>query len=73
MRDSQGKGLAYRLGNGFFYPGSVFFQTLGDMQIGNRNGEGRAAISDKVRDELSKLFYEETKRRPMIIPTIVEV
>ncbi len=43
------------------------------LEVIGKGKEGRAAISDKVRDELSKLFYEETKRRPMIIPTIVEV
>jgi len=43
------------------------------LEVIGKGKEGRAAISDRVRDELSKLFYEETKRRPMIIPTILEV
>jgi len=43
------------------------------LEVIDKGGGGRAAISDKVRDELGKFFYEETKRRPMIIPTILEV
>jgi ribonuclease J len=38
-----------------------------------KSGRGRAGIGDRVRDELGKLFYEETKRRPMIMPVIIEV
>lgn len=30
-------------------------------------------IKSKVRDDLSKLFYEQTKRNPMILPIIMEV
>jgi len=43
------------------------------LEIIEKTDEGRAALSDKVRDELSKLFYDETKRRPMIFPVILEV
>jgi len=43
------------------------------LEVMTKSGKGRADISDKVRDELGKLFYEETKRRPMIIPMVVEV
>jgi ribonuclease J len=43
------------------------------LEVMKKSDKGRADISDKVRDELSQLFYEETKRRPMIIPMIVEV
>jgi ribonuclease J len=43
------------------------------LEVLEKSGRGRAGISDKVRDELGKLFYEETKRRPMILPVIMEV
>jgi ribonuclease J len=43
------------------------------LEVLEKSGRGRAAISDKVRNELGKLFYEETKRRPMIMPVIMEV
>jgi ribonuclease J len=32
-----------------------------------------ALIKAQVRDVLSKLFYEKTRRRPMILPIIMEV
>lgn len=43
------------------------------LEVIEKSDRGRAAISDKVREELGKLFYEETKRRPMIMPVILEV
>jgi len=43
------------------------------LEVLEKGSRGRAAISDRVRDELSKFLYEETKRRPMIMPLIVEV
>jgi ribonuclease J len=43
------------------------------LEVMEKSGRGRAGIGDKVRDELSTLFYEETKRRPMILPVIIEV
>jgi ribonuclease J len=43
------------------------------LEVLEKSGRGRAGIGDKVRDELGKLFYEETKRRPMILPVILEV
>ncbi len=40
-------------------------------------GDGRplewSFINTKVKDTLSKLFYEQTRRRPMILTTVVEV
>ncbi len=30
-------------------------------------------VKNKVRDELSRFLYEQTKRRPMILPVVVEV
>ena len=31
------------------------------------------AVSGKLRDELSRLMYERTKRSPMIVPVILVV
>jgi ribonuclease J len=43
------------------------------LKVIKQSDKGQEAISDKVRDELSKLFYDETKRHPMVFPVIVEV
>ena len=43
------------------------------LEVMEKGDLGRAAIRDRVRDELSKLLYDETKRRPMILPVITEV
>ena len=32
-----------------------------------------AYVSGKVKDTLSRFFYEQTKRRPMILPVLIEV
>ena len=33
----------------------------------------RSSINTKTKDTLSKFFYEQTKRRPMILPTTIEI
>jgi ribonuclease J len=33
----------------------------------------RSSISTKTKETLSKFFYEQTKRRPMILPTTIEI
>ena len=38
-----------------------------------RNITEWAAIKSNVRDVLGKFLYERTKRRPMILPIIMEV
>jgi len=43
------------------------------LEVLEKSDGGRAGISDRVRAELGKLFYDETKRRPMIMPVIMEV
>ncbi len=43
------------------------------LKVIEKSDGGRAAISDRVRTELGKLLYDETKRRPMILPVIMEV
>jgi ribonuclease J len=43
------------------------------LKVLEKSDGGRAGISDRVRSELRKLFYDETKRRPMIMPVITEV
>ena len=30
-------------------------------------------IKSKIKDELSKLFYDTTRRNPMILPIIMEI
>ena len=43
------------------------------LEVIGRGDVGRAAMADKVRDELGEFLYDETKRRPMIMPVILEV
>jgi len=43
------------------------------LEVIEKSDGGRAGLSDRVRDELGKLLYDETKRRPMIMPVILEV
>jgi ribonuclease J len=40
---------------------------------GRRSNFDRSAVDTKVKDSLSKFFYEQIHRRPVIIPVIVEV
>lgn len=40
---------------------------------GGRHHIERSSINNKIKDILSKYFYEQTKRRPMIIPTLIEI
>ena len=37
------------------------------------NGYPRAAIAAKIRDTLAELCYEETRRRPMILPVVLNI
>ena len=39
---------------------------------GNRSSEW-GFVNNKVRDILNKFYYEQTKRRPMILPFMVKV
>ncbi len=43
------------------------------LEVIGKGDLGRAAMADKVRDELGQFLYDETKRRPMIMPVILEV
>ncbi|MGQ9600445.1 MAG: ribonuclease J [Anaerolineae bacterium] len=36
-------------------------------------GGPRAAVSGKIKDTLAKFFYDQTGRRPMILPVVMEV
>jgi ribonuclease J len=38
-----------------------------------KDGEPRAAASADIKDSLAEFFYEQTKRRPMILPVVMEV
>jgi ribonuclease J len=37
------------------------------------NGGPRARVSTKIKDSLARFLYEQTKRRPMILPVVMEV
>jgi mRNA degradation ribonuclease J1/J2 len=41
--------------------------------LGKGHHTEQAAIHTRVKETLSKFFYEKTKRRPMIITTAIEV
>jgi len=43
------------------------------LEVIGKGEMGRAAMADKVRDQLGQFLYDETKRRPMIMPVILEV
>jgi ribonuclease J len=43
------------------------------LELIGKGDVGRAAMSDKMRDELGEFLYDQTKRRPMIMPMIIEV
>ena len=52
-------------------------ELIGDAQdrilrVLAKGAGGRVAIGNRVRDELAKFLYSETKRRPMIIPVVIE-
>ena len=38
-----------------------------------KHGGPRAALSTKIKDSLSEFFYNQTRRRPMILPVLMEV
>jgi len=42
------------------------------LQVLEKGPKGKVAIGDRVRDALAKFLYSETKRRPMIIPVVIE-
>ena len=38
-----------------------------------QHGGPRATVSTKIKDNLAQFFYEQTRRRPMILPVVMEV
>ena len=48
----------------------IFSQTL-ERAI-KKNPQDRVQIKNAIRDELSKYLYKKTKRRPMVLPVILE-
>jgi ribonuclease J len=38
-----------------------------------KHGGPRATVSTKIKDNLAEFLYEQTKRRPMILPVVMEV
>lgn len=43
------------------------------VQLGGRAGAGGRVVKEETVDFLERYFYEETGRRPMIMPVVVEV
>lgn len=43
------------------------------VEILSNGGGNPEALNAKLRDDLSRFLYEETRRRPMILPVILEV
>lgn len=43
------------------------------VEILSNGGGNPEALSAKLRDDLSRFLYDETRRRPMILPVILEV
>ncbi len=41
--------------------------------IGSRYGNDRMLLKKRVRDDLTKFLYNKTKRKPMILPVIMDV
>ena len=50
---------------------SVAYNTLYMCQ--KKNVREWNAIKNRLRDDVSKLMYERTKRSPMVLPIIMEV
>ncbi len=45
---------------------------LAALEGNGKAPRGRSAVSSRVKEALTEFFYEETKRRPMIIPVVME-
>jgi ribonuclease J len=43
------------------------------LSHGGKHQLERSSINTKVKDTLGKYLYQQTKRRPMILTTIIEV
>mgnify|MGYP003303635420 CR=1 FL=1 len=54
-------------------PNSRYQPTIDHLRPISKGGRDFAAIKNAVRDDLTKFFYKETKRKPMILPIIMEV
>jgi ribonuclease J len=37
------------------------------------HGGPKASLNTKIKDSLAEFLYEQTKRRPMILPVVMEV
>lgn len=64
------------LSRGFVYPGSGngLFQAARE-RIGEalRRDAPSSALANMIKEELSAFFYQETRRRPMILPVVLEL
>ena len=43
------------------------------LQIHDKNIRDWGAIKGRIRDDISRLMYERTKRSPMILPILMEI
>jgi ribonuclease J len=46
---------------------------MSELSHGGKHPVDRSSINTRVKDSLSKFFYKQTKRRPMIITTTIEI
>jgi ribonuclease J len=46
---------------------------MSELSHGGKHPVDRSSINTRVKDILSKFFYKQTKRRPMIITTTIEI
>jgi ribonuclease J len=46
---------------------------MSELAQGGKHPVDRSSINTRVKDTLSKFFYKQIKRRPMIITTTIEI
>ena len=53
--------------------GRVVGHTAGRQPATDDHGAESGYLKTKIRDTLSRYFFQQTKRRPMIMPIVLEV
>ncbi len=64
------------ISRGFVYvreSGELLERARGEVLKAVKDGGNRAALSNQIREALSRFVYNETKRRPLILPVVMEV
>ncbi|MCS6844774.1 MAG: ribonuclease J [Caldilineales bacterium] len=64
------------LSRGFVYPGSgngLFQAARERISETLRREAPSSALANMIKEELSEFFYKETRRRPMILPVVLEL